>query len=136
MFFNILRLRLVKVCCIFVLKSCFTRFYDKNIHQLNYFKAIHENFVLRNYMYNASVLDRHTSSYHCSIQEIYLSNEIKKICKSYINAKNVISCRHLTRRRRKDREIIRINCHAYYATTRYTNFSNNKAKSSSKKFSF
>ena len=51
-----------------------------------------------------------------------------KICINYINTERVISCSHLIRRRRNNHEVIRINCHAYEATTKYTNFGNNKQK--------
>ena len=41
-----------------------------------------------------------------------------KICENYIykNTENVIACSDLTMRRRKDHEVIRINCRAYQAT--------------------
>ena len=51
----------------------FTGFYYKMIYQFNCFKTNHKIYALRNY--NPSVSGRHTSLYHCSIQEVYLSIE-------------------------------------------------------------
>ena len=55
------------------------------IYQFSCFKAIYEISALRNY--NASVLGRHGSLYHYSIQEVYISIETKTLHKLHKHRK-------------------------------------------------
>ena len=59
-------------------------------------------------------------------QTLYDTKNLCKLHKQKPGKCNFVH--HLTMRRQKDYEAIRINCHAYQATTKYTNFSNNEQK--------